>query len=118
MIIKSFEINKINPKNYNYFLFYGENNGAKLEIIDDFKKSYSQNVQKYEESEIIKNKENFLENVLNKSLFEQEKIIIVSRTTDKILDVIKEIIQKKVSEIKIILNAGILEKKSKLRSFF
>ena len=35
MIIKSFELNKIDLKKNNFFLFYGENEGLKKEIIDE-----------------------------------------------------------------------------------
>ena len=34
MIIKSFEINKINFKKINFFLLYGENEGFKNEAIE------------------------------------------------------------------------------------
>ena len=35
MIIKSFELNKINQKNINYYLFYGENEGHKTDSINN-----------------------------------------------------------------------------------
>jgi len=34
MIIKSFELNKINVKSSNFYLFYGENEGYKNEAIE------------------------------------------------------------------------------------
>ena len=34
MIIKTFELNKINIENQNYFLLYGENQGHKNEVIE------------------------------------------------------------------------------------
>ena len=34
MIFKSFEFKKINTKEYCFYLFYGENNGLKKELID------------------------------------------------------------------------------------
>ena len=47
-----------------------------------------------------------------------KKIIIIKRATDKILKIIDEIDSKNIEDIKIILNADNLEKKSKLRSLF
>ena len=56
--------------------------------------------------------------LINMSLFESKKILIISRVTDKLLKYIEEIIEKKISDIKIILKSGILDKKSKLRNLF
>ena len=119
MIIKSFEINKIDLKNKHFFLFYGENQGHKNEIIEKkFKKDYLENFYNYEESEIISNEENFFNNILTKSFFENEKLIIINRATDKVKNVIEEIIDKEIDGLTLILNSNTLEKKSKLRSFF
>ena len=61
MILKSFEIEKIDIKKYNYYLFYGENSGFKKEIIDKkFKPEFKNNTFTYEESEILKDEKNFL----------------------------------------------------------
>jgi len=118
MIVKSFEINKIN-NSHKIFLFYGENEGHKNEIIEDkFKKRYTNSIYVYEENEILKNQENFFNEILSKSFFEKEKLIIINRTTDKIKNLIDEIIEKKIDDIIIILNSNSLEKKSKLRILF
>ena len=42
-------------------------------------------------------------------------MIIISRTSDKIFKLIKEIIDYKVTDIKIVLKSGPLDKKSKIR---
>ena len=98
MIIKSFELSKVDHKN-KFFLFYGENQGFKNQVIDEkFKKKYSDCTYSYEESEIFNNKENFFNNILSKSFFEKEKLIIINRSTDKIKDVIEEIIEKEVAD--------------------
>ena len=55
---------------------------------------------------------------MSKSFFENQKIIIISRVSDKIKDIIEEISLKNIEDIKIILSANILEKKSKLRNYF
>ena len=117
MIIKSFEINKINLDLNNLFLFYGKNEGFKNEITKNILKS-KRNILNYEEKEILENGDNFVENLLTKSLFDDEKIIIIKRATDKILKILDKITEKNIEGFKIFLNADVLEKKSKLRSLF
>ena len=117
MIIKSFEISKINLGLNNLFLLYGKNEGFKNEVTKNIIKNKN-NILNYEEKEILENKDNFIENLLTKSLFDKEKIIIIKRSTDKILDIIEDLYSKKIEDIIIILDADNLEKKSKLRSFF
>ena len=119
MIIKSFELNKIDLKKNNFFLFYGENEGLKKEIIEsNFKNNYPKKTFYYDESEILNNKGNFFEEILSKSFFENEKLIIISRSTDKITSIIEEILEKKIDDLVLILNSGSLEKRSKLRLLF
>jgi len=117
MILKSFEINKINKKINRLILFYGKNNGLKNEALSALIKNES-NIQNYEEKEILDNENNFIENILSKSLFEKEKFIVIKRTTDKILKVIETLHLKNLEDITIILNSDNLEKRSKLRSLF
>ena len=118
MILKSFELNKIDY-NKKLYLFYGDNQGHKNQIIEEkFKKNYSDSTYYYEENEILNNKEIFFNNILTKSFFEKEKLIIINRATDKLKDIIDEIIQKKIIDIILILNSNTLEKKSKLRALF
>ena len=119
MIFKSYEINKINFLNNNFYLFYGENEGFKNQIIkNQLEKKFNDKIFRYEESEILNNKNSFLEKIYTKSFFEDQKLIIISRSTDKIKNVIESIIEKKISDIIIVLNSSILDKKSKLRSYF
>ena len=119
MIQKTFEINKINLNKYSFYLFYGENEGYKNEIIKNkFEKLYSNKVSRYDEKEVLEKKGEFFNSILTKSFFENDKLIIISRATDKIKDIIEEIFLKKIDDIKIILSASILEKKSKLRNYF
>ena len=119
MIIKSFELNKVNLKKNNFFLFYGENEGLKKEIIEsNFKNNYPKKTFYYDESEVLNNKGNFFEEILSKSFFENEKLIIISRSTDKITSIIEEILEKKIDDLVLILNSGSLEKRSKLRLLF
>ena len=117
MIFKSFEINKIDKKINQLILFYGKNEGLKNEAINILIKDKT-NIQNYEEKEILDNENNFIENILSKSLFEKEKFIVIKRTTDKILKVIETLHLKNLENTTIILNSDNLEKKSKLRSLF
>ena len=117
MILKSFEINKINQNINHLILFYGKNEGLKNEAHDILFKDKS-NISSYDEKEILENENNFIENILSKSLFEQQKFIIIKRATDKILKIIEILYSKNLEEVTIVLNSDNLEKKSKLRSFF
>ena len=118
MIIKSYELNKINLKKNNIYLLYGENEGLKNKVINDTFKEFLKNIYKYDEKEILDNKENFFNSIFSKSFFETKKLIMILRTSDKIVNIIEEIIEKITEDTKIILLAGILEKKTKLRLLF
>ena len=118
MIIKHFEINKKRFDENNFFLVYGENEGLKKEIIQTLKKKFPGSIENFEEGQIFSNDELFFEKIFNRSLFEKEKIIIVNRCSEKIYDVVEKIIDKKISDTKIILNFNILEKRSKIRNLF
>ena len=119
MIIKSFELNKIKIKDYKLYLFYGDNEGLKDEtIINLFEKSYQDKIHRYEEKEILDNKNDFFISVLTKSFFDTEKLIIINRATDKIKEIIEDLIEKNPQDVKFILNSKNLEKKSALRKFF
>ena len=119
MILKSFQLKKINIDKNKFILFYGVNEGLKKEEISKLTiKEKRENISKYEEKEVIENSENFLNSIFSKSLFEDRKIIIINQASDKILNLINLIIEKDISDISIILNANNLEKKSKLRTFF
>jgi len=119
VIIKHFEISKINLKKYDYFLFYGDNEGLKEEVIVNlFEINYPNKIHKYEEKEILDNKNGFFENVLTKSFFDNEKLIIINRATDKIRVTVEELMEKNPTDILFVLNSKNLEKKSTLRKLF
>ena len=118
MIVKAFEINKKKFDKQNFFLIYGENEGLKKEVIQNLKKNMEGNIENYDEAQILVDKKLFYEKILNQSLFDKEKIIIVNRCSDKICEVIENIFEKNISDTKVILEANILDKKSKLRSLF
>ena len=119
MILKSFELNKIKLNNYKFYLFYGDNEGLKEENIKNlFEKIYTNKIQRYEEKEILDNIDSFFNSIFTKSFFDNEKLIIINRTTDKIRAIIEDLIEKNPEDIQIILNSKNLEKKSALRKLF
>ena len=119
MILRHFELKKFNKKSYNLILLHGKNEGLQKEVLsENFISSFDGIVNKYDESDFIYNFDTILSEILNKSLFDDSKIIIVSRVSDKILKNIEKIIEKNLVDVKIILKSGVLEKKSKLRNFF
>ncbi|WP_440934817.1 DNA polymerase III subunit delta [Candidatus Pelagibacter sp.] len=118
MIIKSYEINKIKLNKTKIILLYGQNQGAKEEIISKIIAGKAQTLKKYDEKDILENTNILYDNILSRSLFESEKIILISRSTDKIYKIIEYLENKELDGILIILEASILEKKSKLRNFF
>ena len=119
MIIKSFELNKLELNNYKFYLFYGDNEGSKEEAIKKvFEQNYLDKIYRYEEKEILDNIDNFFNSILTRSFFDNEKLIIINRATDKIRETIEGLIEKNPEDIKIILNSKNLEKKSTLRKIF
>ena len=119
MIIKSFELKNKNLNKINFYLLYGNNKGFIDETINkSLKPILSKNVYNYDETEILKEPGKFEEDILNKSFFENEKLIIISRASDKIYQMIDDIVNRDVSDIAIILKSNVLEKKSKIRNFF
>ena len=119
MIIKSFELNKVNILKYNFYLFYGENYGLKIELIEKhFKDQFKDCTYNYEESTILKDEKKFFDEVLSKSFFENKKLIKISGATNKIKDIIENLLDRKINDVTIILIAEKIKKKSKLRTFF
>jgi len=119
MILKSFELNKLKLNNHKFYLFYGDNEGLKEESIKNlFEKNYHGKIHRYEEKEILDNAVSFFNSILTRSFFDNEKLIIINRATDKIKVIIGELIEKNPEGIQLILNSKNLEKKSNLRKLF
>ena len=119
MIKKHFEIEKVNLENNYIFLFYGENEGLKNEVIKrSFLNKFIESTYRYEESEIFNNKDNFFMELFSQSFFDNKKLIIISRISEKIKDIIEDLIEKKIQDVVIILQSKTLDKKSKLRQLF
>ena len=108
----------INILKNNILLFYGENLGLK----NDLKKKLMLNnsnavVVRLTQEELLRNQNYFIENLLNMSLFSEEKIYFIEQVNDKILELIEDM-RDKLDDQKIYLFGEILDKKSKLRSEF
>ena len=119
MIVKYFDLKKNIIQNKKFFLLYGKNEGLIEEIIkNSLKPLFTKNVFYYEEKEVLEDVNNFEESLINKSFFENEKLIIVKRASDKLLNLIKKLIEKNFEGITIIFISNVLEKRSKIRNFF
>ena len=119
MIIKHFEFGKINFLNNRIFLLYGENEGLKNEVIKkNLENKFLETTYRYDESEILKNKEEFFMNLYSQSFFENKKLIVISRVTEKIKDIIEDMDEKKLIDVVIVLLSGTLDRKSKIRQLF
>ena len=121
MILKSYLIEKDIALLDKYFitLIYGENIGMKDDIKNEIKKFFK-NYEKiaFTQDEILKDYRILSEQVDNTSLFSQKKIIFISEVSDKMKDLISEILENQKSDIKIILFAQNLDKKSTVRKIF
>ena len=117
MIYKTFQLKKI-PNKTIFYLLYGKNEGLKADCINQILEKNNGKVFNYDEKQIKDEIESFYENILSNSLFESEKIIIINRASDKIFETIQDLINRNITNIIIIINAGILETRSKLRSLF
>ena len=117
MIYKTFQLKNIPDKTI-FYLLYGKNEGLKADCINQILEKNNGKVFNYEEKQIKDEIESFYENILSNSLFESEKIIIINRASDKIFETIQDLINRNITNIIIIINAGILETRSKLRSLF
>ena len=120
MILKSYlvENNPETLKKYKFILFYGENIGLKNQLKKKItEKLIDTDIVSLYQEDFSKNKNILLEECKNVSLFSKKKIIIINQANDKLLDNIENLIEDD-SDTQVILYTEILEKKSKLRSYF
>lgn len=120
MIFKSYilEQNIENILSKKILLFYGENEGLKREFKEIIKIKFNDtNILRISTNEVIKDKNILFKEILNKSLFEEKKIIFIDDVNDKLLILIEELIND-IEDEKIFLFGNMLDKKSKIRSFF
>ena len=119
MIIKSYELKKLDYKKSTNYLFYGNNLAQINQIIDEkIKPNFLNKIFSYEENEILKNEKNFFDEILSQSFFDNEKLLIISRTTDKFHNIAKEIIEREIKDLAIVFVSENLEKKSTIRNLF
>ena len=117
MILKTQDLDR--NVDYKIFLFHGINEGLKEEILNKkFKSAFKENIYTYYEKEVFSDIENFYNQILSKSFFEKNKLIIIKEASDKIKSEIEILKEKKLDDIKIVLISNILDKKSKLRNLF
>lgn len=119
MIIKSYIAEQdIKVFTNKLILIYGENVGLIEDLKKKIKSIYSDSeISIFSQGNIIQNEEMFYNKIFNISLFQKQKIFLINQCNDKMLDIIQNI-DGKISDQKLFLFADILEKKSKLRSFF
>ena len=118
MIIKTFQVKNLYPNKQSFFLLYGENEGFKKEITDIIVKDFQESVLTYDSEEIINNPSIIFSELNNVSLFENKRTLIINRATDKFFSIIEDLLDKNYDDIKIIIKASLLDKKSKMRSKF
>ena len=95
MIIKSYELNKIDVNTNKIFLLYGQNEGLKNEITKKyFTNKFKENIYRYDEKEIIDNKSNFFNGILSRSFFEEKKLFVISRVTGYLNSIIQDDTEK------------------------
>tara|TARA_E500000178_G_scaffold342431_1_gene387664 strand:- start:114 stop:1088 length:975 start_codon:yes stop_codon:yes gene_type:complete len=117
MILKSYQTNKINLDENKFVMFHGKNQSLRETSIKELTKNKSE-ILSYDEKEILIDPSNFIESTLSKSFFEDEKLIVIKRASDKILKIVEEITSKNIEDLIIIIDAENLDKKSKLRNLF
>ena len=118
MIIKSYDLKKLDISKNNIILFYGQNQGAKEEEINKIISKNKVVVNKYDEKQVLDNTEDIYNELFSSSLFQEEKIIIFNRVTDKLFKLIETLENKDLNHKGLIINSENLEKKSKIRTFF
>ena len=119
MIYKSYQVEQnINIIDRKFSLFFGENLGLKNEFKKQIKlDNKNAEIITFTQDEILKNEDLFFNEINNISLFDEKKIFLVDQANDKILDIIKEL-EKKSDTQQIFLFSEILDKRSKIRSYF
>ncbi len=119
MIIKSFELNKVKFSNFKLILLYGLNKGFKEEVIKTYILSgFPGEILRYEETEVLDNKDTILEGFINGSLFDEMKLMIISRSSNKIINFVEDFLERNISGVQVVINSENLDKKSKLRALF
>ncbi len=119
MIYKSYIVEKnIKLLGNSSTLFYGENLGLKKEFIDKIKSlNCEAEIFTYNLDELLKDKEVIIRQIVNVSLFEKNRVLIINQVNDKLFEITKELLEL-IDNQKLYLFADVLEKRSKLRNLF
>jgi len=117
MIVKSFNLNFQELLKKKITLLYGENisliSEIENKIIEEAKNTKNLIIKKYQEEYLLQNKDIFEQLINAESLFGDQEITVISKTTDKIMEIYDENTQ---SDKQIVFLSGPLTKKSKLRN--
>ena len=117
MIVKSFNLNFQELLKKKITLLYGENisliSEIENKIIEETKNTKNLIIKKYQEEYLLQNKDIFEQLINAESLFGDQEITVISKTTDKIMEIYDENTQ---SDKQIVFLSGPLTKKSKLRN--
>ena len=109
MIFKSYELKNLDLNKL--YLFHGENDGYKYQIINQlFKTQFEGKIFNYYEKDILTNLNDFYSSVYSRSFFEDNKLIIIKDVSDKIKSVIEDVLNKNLQDTTMILIANKLEK--------
>ena len=119
MIVKSFSLNFKELLKKNFTLLYGENisliSEIEQKIIKEAKETNNLVIKKYQEEYLIQNKDVFDQFINSESLFGDQELFIISKSTDKILEIFDNVVAI-TNKKKIIFLSEMLTKKSKLRN--
>ena len=82
-------------------MLYGKNEGLKKKLFQEvFAKNFKNKVERFEENEILNNFDSFISSIINKSFFDESKLILIQRTTDKIIKIIDNLLNKNINTCK------------------
>lgn len=121
MILKSYIVEKNLNSIFSFkaVLLYGENGGIKEDIKKEIKeRNKAEKIINFFQEDLVKNKDILSHEINNTSLFQDKKIIFLHEITDKLFDEISESLSDIKDETKIFIFSNLLDKKSKIRSFF
>ena len=119
MIIKSFNLNFQELLKKKFTLLYGENLSLISEIENkitaEAKTIKNLTIKKYQEEYLLQNKDIFDQLINTESLFGDQEMVVISKSTDKIMEIYDEK-NAQDNDKQIIFLSGSLTKKSKLRN--
>ncbi len=119
MIVKSFNLNFQELLKKKFTLLYGENlsliSEIENKITSEAKATKNLTIKKYQEEYLLQNKDIFDQLINTESLFGDQEMVVISKSTDKIMEIYDEK-NTQDNDKQIIFLSGPLTKKSKLRN--